>query len=157
MFKSHLLAVIVLGSFAATSVATAATSGSVTLGGTVASSLAVVSTSTAGATTLDLSGGEKIVKVADIDMGTNNEQGLTLTATAGNLTKAGGSSIAFLTTSVADEGSVPVSGSFEPGTYSIGTSNSGATSIDLYILYSPLALQDPGNYGGGITLTVSDN
>lgn len=142
------------------SAAFADTSASVTLGGSVSSSLAITSTPTAAASTLDLSGGQKLVKVADLSTGTNNEQGLTITATSGDLTKAGGTSIAFQVHSVADGAGAPVAGAFlvSSGTdYTVGSSAAGAFDRDLYILYTPAALQDPGSYSGSISLTVADN
>lgn len=140
--------------------ALAATTGSVTLGGSVSSSLSVTATPTASASTLDLTGGEKIVKVADVASSTNNEQGLTLTATSGDLTKAGGTSIPFQVHSVADAAGAPAAGAFviASGTdYTVGSVAAGDFDQDLYILYTPAALQDPGAYAGSISLTVTDN
>lgn len=141
----------------------AATTGSVTLGGSVTSTLAISSTSTAAATALPLDGAAagvaQIVKVSDLTIATNNEQGLTLTASSGNLTKTGGTSIAFQVTSVADAATAPASGDFliASGTdYTASSSVAGAFNQDLYIKYTPAALQDPGNYGGTISLTVAD-
>ena len=160
MFRSQLLASIIVGTLAVSSVALAATTAGVTLGGSVETSLAIVATDTAGASALDLSGGQKIAKVSDITMSTNNEQGLTLTATSGNLTKTGGSSIAFQVTSVAEAASAPAAGAFliaSGSDYTVGTIASGESVVDLYIMYTPLTLQDPGDYDGSITLTVTDN
>lgn len=142
------------------SVAGAATTATVTLGGSVASTVEITSTDTAGASTLDLSSGQKIAKVADVSMNTNNDQGLTLTATSGSLTKAGGAAIAFQVTSVADAAAAPLAAAFTiaSGTsYTVATSAAGASVKDLYIMYSPGATQDPGAYTGSITLTVADN
>jgi hypothetical protein len=142
------------------SAAFADTTASVTLGGTVTSSLAITSTPTAAASTLDLSGGEKLVKVADLAIGTNNEQGLTLSATSGDLTKAGGTAIAFQVHTVADGAGAPIAGAFvvASGTdYDVGSLAAGAFDRDVYILYTPAALQDPGAYSGSISLTVTDN
>jgi hypothetical protein len=160
MHRLQVLGSVLLGVLALSSAAVAATTGSVTLGGTVASSLQITAVDTASASALDLSGGQKIVKVTDITMGTNNEQGLTLTASSGNLTKSGGTSIAFQVTSVADGAAAPASGAFtiaSGSNYTVGTSGSGDVSKDLYIMYTPLALQDPGAYAGSISLTVTDN
>jgi hypothetical protein len=159
MSRSQVLASILFSALAISS-ASADTTDTVTLGGTVASSLQITAVDTGGASTLDLSGGQKIVKVADITMGTNNEQGLTLTASSGNLSKAGGTSIAFKVTSVADAAEAPAAGAFTVASgsdYSVGSSGSGDVVKDLYILYTPLALQDPGTYAGSISLTVADN
>ena len=152
---------LVAGFCAFSSVAMAATTGSVTLGGTVASTLQLTATATAAASSLDLtSAGPTIVQVADISMSTNNEQGLTLTATSGDLTKSGGTPISFQVTTVADAASAPASTAFTvaSGTdYTVGTSAAGASAKDMYIMYSPAALQDPGAYAGTISLTVTDN
>jgi hypothetical protein len=153
---------LVLGAVAAfTPNASAGTTGSVTLGGTVTSTLTMTSVSTGGASALTLGGGasEQIVQVADISMSTNNEQGLTLTATSGDLTKAGGTAIAFQVTSVADGVSAPATGDFAiaSGTdYTVQSAAAGNLVKDLYIKYTPAALQDPGNYAGSISLTVAD-
>ena len=160
MSRSHVLKLVVAGVLAASSGALADTTGSVTLGGTVTSSLQITAVDTAGASALDLSGGQKIVKVCDITMSTNNEQGLTLSASSGSLTKTGGTSITFQVTSVADAASAPAAGAFLIATgspYTVGTIASGSVSKDLYVMYTPLTLQDPGDYGGSIDLTVTDN
>jgi hypothetical protein len=160
MSKSKLFSSLILASLLLSSAAIAATTGSVTLGGEVLTSLEITSVATAGASTLVLSGGQKIAKVSDIAMTTNNEQGLTLTATSGNLTKAGGTSIAFQVTSVADAAGAPLAGAFVVASgadYTVGTVAAGATAVDLYIMYTPATLQDPGNYSGSISLTVTDN
>jgi hypothetical protein len=153
-----LVAILSLVGFASTSLA--ATSTSVTLGGTVTSTLQVTSETATGAATLDLMSGQQIVKVADVNMSTNNEQGLTLTASSGNLSKTGGTSIAYQVTSVADGASAPAGSAFTIASgedYTVGTTAAGAADVDLYIKYSPASLQDPGDYAGSITLTVSDN
>lgn len=155
---------LVLGSIAAfTPKAFAGTTGSVTLGGTVTSTLTMTSTSTSGAAALALDGSaanvEQIVKVADVDMATNNEQGLTLTASSGSLTKAGGTSIAFQVTSVADAAVAPATGDFliaSGSDYTVSSNAAGDYKQDLYIKYTPAALQDPGSYAGNITLSVVD-
>jgi len=162
MLKSRatksLVAIVSLVGFASTSLA--ATTASVPLGGTVSATLQVTSTAAAGASSLDLMNGEQIVKVADISMSTNNEQGLTLTATSGNMTKSGGSAIAYQVTSVADAATAPLAAGFTVASgenYTVGTSVAGSAAVDLYIKYAPAANQDPGAYSGEITLTVSDN
>jgi hypothetical protein len=160
MSRSQVLSVVVFCLLAVSATAAADTTGSVTLGGTVTSSLQITSVATAGASTLSLSGGQKIVKIADLTTSTNNEQGLTLTATSGDLAKSGGTSISFQVTSVADAASAPASGAFliaSGSDYTVGTSGSGSVSKDLYIMYTPLTLQDPGDYEGSVELTVTDN
>jgi hypothetical protein len=104
--------------------------------------------------------GEQIVKVADISMSTNNEQGLTLTATSGSLTKDGGTAIPYEVTSVADAASSPGAAAFTTTSgqsYTVGTTGSGSAAVDLYVRFTPAGAQDAGTYTGEITLTVSDN
>jgi hypothetical protein len=137
------------------SVAVAAPTDSVILGGNVASSLTIEATPTAAASALPLSGGLKIVKVGDTLMSTNNEQGLSVTASNGSLTKDGGTSIAFLTTTVVDGAAAPALAVFDD--VLLGTSAAGELAQDLYIMYTPAALQDPGDYAGVINLVVTDN
>ncbi|MHC5731925.1 MAG: hypothetical protein ACYTXY_49220, partial [Nostoc sp.] len=106
----------------------------------------------AGATALNLGGDgstptEHIVKVAALAIGTNNEQGYTLTASSGNLTKTGGTSIAYQVTSVAATTAAPATGDFAvaSGTnYTVATAGAGDAPKDLYIKYTPAALQDAG-------------
>lgn len=162
MSKSPLFTAIIVGvlSVSAAAVASPTTSATVELGGSVDSSLALESSTSPNAELLDLSNGRQIVKVADLFMITNNEQGLTLRASSGSLTKSGGTPIAFQVTTVDASASAPSSGSFEIESgidYLVGTSSSGAVGKDLYIMYTPLALQDPGYYDGVINLTVTDN
>jgi len=160
MSKSRVLKSIVFAALAVSSVAVAATTGTVTLGGTVAANLLIVSTPTGTASALDLTPGQKLVLVSVLTMSTNNEQGFRLTATSGNLTKAGGTSIAFKVTSVDATTTAPVAGDFTVASGTSYTVDSGAQAgsddQDLYILYTPAALQDPGNYSGSIGLTVTD-
>ena len=141
-----------------TSTSLAATTATVPLGGTVTTTLAVTSTTASGASTLSLASGAQIVKVADISLTTNNDQGLTLTASSGNLTKTGGIAIAYQVTSVADAAVAPTTFAVTSGTnYTVGTTAAGTSAVDLYIKYTPGATQDPGTYAGEITLTVTDN
>jgi hypothetical protein len=136
------------------SVAVAAPTDSVNLSGEVLSSLTVVATPNAAASALVLSGGQKIVHVADITMSTNNEQGLSITASDGVLIKGGGTTIAFDTTTVVHEAAAPAIAVFADAL--LGTIAAGSLTQDLYIMYTPLALQDPGVYTGVINLVVTD-
>jgi hypothetical protein len=142
-------------------VAMAATSDTVTLGGTVTSTVSVDATDTAEASTLDLTtASEQIVKVADIAMTTNNSTGLTLTASSGNLSNPDAETIAFAVTSVTDAAAAPASGAFTvpSGTnYTVANAEAGSFDEDLYIAYTPASLQDPGVYSGTISLTIADN
>lgn len=153
---------IILGSLLVSAGAFADT---VEIGGTVASTVSITSTATAGATTLDLGGlgvtiGEKIVKVADLAMTTNNSTGLALSIDSGNLVN-GAATVAFKVQTVADEALAPATGDFSvaSGTPNAGftTGAAGAAARDLYIAYTPADVLDPGSYVATITLTISDN
>lgn len=161
MFKSHLLKSILLGSLLVSSIAGAATSDTVILGGSVSSSLAIVATDTVAASSLVLTVGQKIVLVADVAITTNNAEGVTMTATSGSLaTVAGNTSIAFQVTTVADAATAPIAAGFSVDSgeeYSVSNAAAGDFPLDLYIMYTPVALQDPGAYAGDIFLSVSDN
>jgi hypothetical protein len=162
MFRSRILkiAIAALLALAPASIAIASTTATVTLGGTVTSSLQIASSATGTASALDLSGGQKIAKVADLTIATNNEQGVTLTVSSGDLTKTGGTSIAYQVTSVDDGDSAPDATAFtiDSGTdYTVGNTTSGSFNQDLYIMYTPLTLQDPGHYAATINLSVADN
>ena len=166
MFKSQVLKSIVFGLLVISSAAAAdpTPDGSVTLGGTVTSVVSITAFDTAGAMDLDLMNGQQIVKVSDLTMTTNNEQGLKLTATgddSGRLTKSGGTAIPFRVVSVDDEATAPASGAFSaaPGVPITVSASSIAGEVlrDLYIMYTPATLQDPGDYAGSITLLVEDN
>ncbi|MGB3205927.1 MAG: hypothetical protein WBB28_13135 [Crinalium sp.] len=121
----------------------------------------LTSTATSIASNLVLDGrgsaSTHIIKVADISLTTDNSTGLSLFVSAGNITKPGGSSIAYEVTTVADGLAPPVASDFSSGNYTVSTSTSGQVNKDLYIKYTPATLQDPGNYSGAISLLVTDN
>jgi hypothetical protein len=154
MNKSLILVLASSGVLSATALAD--TSASISLGGAVAPSLAISASPTENAETLDLSGGVHTVKVGDISMSTNNEQGLTLTVTSGALTKSGGTSIPFQVSTVAPAGS-PVFTVLSGTNYVFSNEVAGPVPLDLYIRYTAATFQDPGYYDGSIDLTVSDN
>ena len=144
--------------------AMANTSGSVTLNGTVASTLALVITTLPEAGALPLNGStQQIVRVADLGISTNQSLGYTVTAvTSGNLVRTlGGASIAYQVITTAD-GVVPGSADFTAATGASHTFASTAANAantngrDLHIMYTPAALQDPGIYNGTITVSVAD-
>ncbi|MGB3205929.1 MAG: hypothetical protein WBB28_13145 [Crinalium sp.] len=153
---------LVIGAAAAFSPAAFAdTSGSVNVSGTVTSTLAVTAAASGSAANLDLDGdgtfAEHIVPVGDITMLTNNEQGLTLTVEPGSLTKTGGTAIPFQVTTVDDGTGAPTAGVFASGNHTVATSAAGTDEKDLYIKYTPAALQDPGTYNATIAVSVVDN
>ncbi|MBE9108179.1 hypothetical protein IQ273_01930 [Nodosilinea sp. LEGE 07298] len=119
---------------------------------------------TAISTSLDLDGegsaSMHIVKIADISISTDYSSGLTLMLTSGSLTKVDGSDILFKITTVANDESAPSSSAFDVpsgDTYTYSTQAAGSENRDVYILYTPSALQDPGSYGATINISVFDN
>lgn len=155
MFNLKSLKFLVIGSLLTLSSISMAATDTVDLSGTVASTLTVDATATAGAANLLLTEGtNRIVKVGVIVASTNNEQGLTIATSDGNLTKTNGTSIAYVTTATTNP-AVPTSGEF--GAANTNTSAAGSLTQDLYMMFSPAQYQDPGQYVGQITVTVSDN
>jgi hypothetical protein len=154
---------LVAASLVVTSVAAAESSDSaqVNLAGSIASTLQVSAQATAGASTLDLSPNQKIVKVADLTMSTNNVEGLTVHASSGNLENAEQHAIAFQVLVGEDEAQeAPAATAFtsasgQPFDHEIALQ--GEHLRDLWIKYSPVATDDPGNYTGTINVTVTDN
>lgn len=132
---------------------------------TPALALPILTTSpTSGAGNLDLDGegsaNTHIVKVADLSFSTDNVNGLTLEVTSGAIAKLAGIDIDFQVVTVADNASTPSQGDFtvpSGSTYTYATSDAGSENRDLYVLYTPGTLQDPGNYAGMITVSVNDN
>jgi hypothetical protein len=161
--KKFTIVAMTFGMFAS-SLAHGATTGEVSLSGTVSSTLAITVTPTEDASALGLDGAgsatEHIVKIADLAISTNNEQGFLLTVSSGNIAKSGGSAIAYQVTTVADGASAPATGAFlvaSGESYTVSTTAAGAGNKDLYIKYTPATLQDPGNYAATVNLTVTDN
>ena len=153
------------------SAAQAQTTGSFDLGGEVTTTLTLGLTADLSPLTLDgaAAGEAQIAQVAALNSYTNNNLGYTLSATITSMTKAGGTPIDFQVTTVAGGTTAPASGAFD-ATISTDTgvtiadlhSTNAANAVnddlrDLYVLYTPNALQDPGTYSGTISLTVLDN
>jgi len=121
-------------------------------------------TMSAIATALDLDGEgtatTHIVKVADVEISTENSNGLTLTITSGTLTKFGGEEISFQVTTVANNSNSPESSEFTVSSgdsYIYATDSATVESRDVYIRYTPQLLQDPGTYEATLELSVTDN
>lgn len=125
-------------------------------------SLTTNPTSIATALELDGTGSASthVVKVADIHLSTDDPQGCTVVISSDSLSKPSGSSIPFQITTVSAGAGTPSAGSFTTALsddYTFSTSSAGARDRDVYIRYTPAALQDPGSYSTSITITVSDN
>ncbi|HEY9627568.1 MAG TPA: hypothetical protein V6C84_09725 [Coleofasciculaceae cyanobacterium] len=121
-------------------------------------------TPTAIATSLDLDGEGSatthIVKVSDITVSTDNSNGLTLTLTSNRLNKVDGADIDFQVTTVENDAIAPSGAAFTVASgdsYTYVTEAAGTESRDLYIRYTPNALQDPGHYSASIQASVVDN
>ncbi len=124
----------------------------------------LTTTSTTNAGQLDLDGegnaSTHVVKIADIEISTDSGSGLTLTISSGDIDRVGGQAISFQVTTVTDNASPPSSGDFSTlsgNNYTYDTGSAGTENRDVYIRYTPLTFQDPGNYTGSIDLSVSDN
>lgn len=102
----------------------------------------------------------RIVKVANLELSTDDPDGFTLTISSQSLTKSGGETpIPFQVTTVpANESLNDSDFSVPPGSnYTVSTTSAGSSLKDMYIRYTPAALQDPGVYNTSISLIVTDN
>jgi hypothetical protein len=125
----------------------------------------ITSTATSVATNLTLDGegsaSTHIVKVANLELSTDDSDGLTLTISSESLTKSGGETpIPFQVTTVAAGSGSPSASDFPvspSSNYTVSTNSAGSSSKDLYIKYTPATLQDPGAYSASISLVVTDN
>jgi hypothetical protein len=162
---SHLLiatAITIVTATIAPSKAFAATTANVPIGGSVAQTLDIQSTTDPGAAALDLTtAGEKTVKVATLAINTNNSTGYTLTINDGTMVRtgeAGSTPIAYQVSTVIAGEAAPTTFAAGNHTYSSAAANAtGSNGRDLYIRYTPAALQDPGAYTATVTMTVADN
>jgi hypothetical protein len=154
VFNSKSLKSLVIGSLLTISSASmAATSGTVDLSGTVETTLTVEATTAGDGMALNLlPGTNRIAFVGTIVASTNNETGLTISTSDGSLTKTGGTAIAYKSAAAA---SPPPTNGFDAADEA--SSAAGEFARDLYIVYSPATFQDPGEYTGQITVSVSDN
>lgn len=166
MVNALVLAVLALGTGYAVAYDTG---GTVALSGTVGSTLHIASVPTTlgdSAATLPLDGegtaSTHMVKVSDFTISTNNFEGFTLTASSGNIlgtVSATATPISFQVGSVANDVAADA-GDFTIATgsnYTFSTTDNVAVTRDLFIKYTPAALQDPGAYTGSIILSVSNN
>lgn len=125
--------------------------------------LSVSATANASGLTLDGQGSSttRIVKVADVGVTSIGTNGVTLSISSGNLTKAGGTSIPFQVTLVDDGAAAPAPSDFtvaSGSTYQLVTQGlTSSIAKDLYIMYRGKDLQDPGAYDATISIMVVDN
>jgi hypothetical protein len=120
---------------------------------------------TAGATSLGMDGrgnaSTHIFKIAELSISTSSASGFLLSVSSGNLAKGDGSTPVHVQVAVVDhDAAAPSSAAFtSPSgmTYTFATTHSGAVQKDLYIKYTPAALQDPGTYSASVDLGVVDN
>lgn len=149
------------------------TTGDIIIGGEVASTLNIDIATVTGFDALDLGGDgtdnpETIVKIADLVVRTNNDDGLTLTITSGNMT-ATGSDTPLAYKVVTTGGAVQavsadfdtVSGTPREETYEQGggagqLGANGSLARNLFISFDPPQNLDAGDYTGEITLTVAN-
>ena len=157
--------------FGASSAMAQVTTGDVTIGGTVESTLNIAIAAVGGIDNLDL-GGEgvdnaaTILKVADITIRTNNNAGLSLTMTEGNMDITGGGDTPLAyQVAVTDDGVAAAAGDFGGGLVNNYTQVGGAApnlgadgtlAQDISISYDPPQVLDAGAYTATITLTVAD-
>lgn len=125
---------------------------------------AITSSTTSVASNLTLDGkgstSTHIVKVGNLELSTDDPDGLTLTIDSESLTKSGETPIPFQVTTVAAGSGSPSASDFpvsSSSNYTVSTSSAGSSAKDLYIRYTPAAVQDPGAYSASISLVVTDN
>jgi hypothetical protein len=130
--------------------------------GQISPSLSTVATTISTTLPLDGEGSASthIIKVADVAISTDNSTGLTLRVTSGSLPKLNGPDIPFQVTTVRSGDIAPSSGHFTDAsghTHTYGRYTDGSENRDVYILYTPNALQDPGIYRTSIQVSVVNN
>ncbi|MHC5777355.1 hypothetical protein [Nostoc sp.] len=124
----------------------------------------IISSTTSVASNLILDGkgsaSSHIVKIANLELSTDDPNGFTLTISSQSLIKTGGETpIPFQVTTVA-AGESPNDSDFSISSgsnYTVSTTSAGSSSKDMYIKYTPAALQDPGAYNTSISLVITDN
>lgn len=102
----------------------------------------------------------QVVKVATLTLSTDSPNGYTVFVSSGNVAKLDATSIPFQVTIVDAGSSSPGEGAFTVASgnnYTLSTSQANTANKDLYIRYTPAALQDPGSYSASILLTIVDN
>ncbi|NEO32059.1 MAG: hypothetical protein F6K36_16820 [Symploca sp. SIO3C6] len=162
---------LILGVTTFSSAALAQTTDTVDIQGEVATTLAVTAAPEAAATALDLGGegtatDDVIVKVAVLTVTSNNEDGVELTITSGDMTNStdvdATDVVPYQVVTVTGGGAPPVTGDFitASGTDRVEDLNrdnvDGEEDRDLYIMYDAPVVLDPGTYDDTITVSVVD-
>lgn len=128
-----------------------------------ASDVAAYSTTQANTLPMDGEGTstERIVKVADLHITSDAQQGFELLVTSGNLGKADGETpVAFQVVTVAEGAAAPTAAAFTTpagSTYVFRTSGPGSSIRQLYIRYTSAPLQDPGTYSASVGVSLVEN
>lgn len=152
--------IVVATSFVASS-AFAGTTGSVPLGGTVATTLDMAVTAVNN-TNMDVTTASvKRIKVADITMGTNNATGLNLALnSAVTFTNTNNKTPITVGVAVLDgaTATAPITGytTIAASLKAPVAAQAVSTPYSLFIEYTPVALQDPGIYSATVSLTITD-
>jgi len=126
-------------------------------------SVMVSSSAAAGALDMDGEGGSwtHVVKIAGVTLSTDARMGLTVSITAGALTKINGRTpVRFQVLLVPRGGPAPAPAAFTTPstmTYVWSTTAPGAVDKDLYIKYTPARLQSPGAYAANVDIDVTNN
>jgi hypothetical protein len=119
--------------------------------------------SSASSLLLDGEGGATthVVKVSTLSLATDSSKGFTVAISSGNLTKTGQQTpIAYRVTTVVSAANPPNVGDFTVNSgsnYTFTTTQAGSQNRDLYVLYTPATMQDPGTYSANITIAIVDN
>lgn len=125
----------------------------------------------AGALVLDGQGSAttRIVKLADVSLSTTSLGGFTVSISSGTLSKPDGRTpIPFQVVLVNNGAAAPLASAFTTpsgSTYTFCASLTctgvgwllAASEKDLFIKYTPAALQDPGTYGASVDINIVDN
>lgn len=102
-----------------------------------------------------------VVKVSTLLLSTDSSKGFTATISSGSLTKTGQETpIAYQVKIVASGANPPSPADFtiaSGNNYTFSTNQTGSQNYDLYVLYSPANLQDPGTYSTNISIFILDN
>lgn len=102
-----------------------------------------------------------IVKVSTLSLATDSSNGFTVTISSGSLTKTSQETpISYQVMTVPAGDNPPSLGDFTVAAgnnYTFVTNQAGSQNRDLYILYTPASLQDPGNYSATIAIAIADN